>query len=82
MNQPKKAAQPEPSPPERPPQQRGPRRKLAIKNKLRQPLAITLSGGKILTLEARDTAKITEKDLESPVLQQFIQQRKVIVFGH
>ena len=71
---------PKMEPPAKPPQsKRG--GAVEIKNKLQQPLTITLAGGKTLYLSARGTAQISEEDLASPSLQQLINQRHVLVFG-
>lgn len=56
--------------------------KIEVKNKLRRPLSITLSEDKEIYLEARGTAEISGKELESPVLQRFIKQGKLVVYGH
>lgn len=48
-----------------------------IKNKLFQPVAITIAGGKTLSLQSRQEAEVSKADLESRHLQSLIKNGDV-----
>jgi hypothetical protein len=52
---------------------------VTIHNRLNQRLIISMTGGKVIELLARDTVSISEKDLESPQLRELINRGEIVV---
>jgi hypothetical protein len=52
---------------------------MRVKNKSWSPLAVSLPGGKSLTLAARGTSEISSEDFQSPELQRLFEARNIIV---
>ncbi|MCP4129469.1 MAG: hypothetical protein GY754_00495 [bacterium] len=50
-----------------------------VKNRLNQPLVITLSSGKTIRIHPRRTARISERDMQSPEIKRLISNGKLIV---